>query len=540
MPQLIIEQPGVSPITVPLSGGVIRFGRADDNEIVLVAEEVSRYHAKIHLDNGKSVLGDLKSLNGTYVNRQRVVERVLAHNDEVWFGGKCRALFQDEPGLTTERPKTKDLDSALTQDLDKIREEMDQVTARMTMIGGSDMAAREAAAEKVELAKMQRAFRRLHAHYEATKLISSDFDLEGRLSKVLDLAIEVSGADRGFLMMHEKESNQVVVKVAREMGQELQASSPSMGIAQRAALEGEPVLMTDSEADSKFGGRESIIRQRILSAMCVPLSVEDRILGSLYVDTRQAGTKFAQEDLELFQAMANQSAMAIEHVQFYKKMVEAEKKRANFGRFLSPAIVEVLMNQDQELELGGQNRTVTILYCDIRGFTPLSEGLTPVALGGLLNNHFTAMTEVVFRYQGTLDKYIGDELMALFGAPFTVGNDTEQAVRAAVDMQHLNARLNERRKAEGYPPFEIGIGINTGEVFSGYIGSPDRMDFTVIGDHVNVASRLCSVARGGQILIGAPTHELIKESFDSKSIGMTTLKGKSDQTEAFEIVYDTT
>lgn len=538
MPQLIIEQPGVAPLTVDLVGPETSFGRAETNSVVLIADEISRNHARIRFVREKTILDDLESLNGTYVNRQRIVERVLNDNDELWFGSKCRAVFKDDSEDVLDQRKKA---STIAFDLAKIKNEMDSVTASMTMVhpvGKIQTDTPDAPLpEELDPEIMARAFRRLDALYKATQLISSEFDLQKRISDVLDLAMEVTNADRGFLMMKALDSDELTVQVKRDKDNSLESSSPSMGIARRSAIDGEPVLMADSDADSNFGGRESIIMQRIETAMCVPLRVgDDDVIGSLYVDAQNTYASFTEEDLELFNAMASQAAMAIENVRLYQRMVESEKKRVNLGRFLSPAVVSVIMNEDQEIQLGGDKKNATILYCDIRGFTPLSEGLSPAALVELLNEHFTAMTEIVFQYKGTLDKYIGDEVMALFGAPFAVEDDALLAVRAGIAMQERNAELNILREQNNFPTFHIGVGINSGDVFSGYIGSPERLDYTVMGDVVNTASRLCSVAKGEQILIGSDTNEKVKEHVITEAEGGTMLKGKSELVEAFKVV----
>lgn len=268
----------------------------------------------------------------------------------------------------------------------------------------------------------------------------------------------------------------------------------------------------------------------------MPLQIDERILGALYVDSSKLGSQFQDEDLELFQAFANQSAMAIENVRLYERMLEAEKKRASLGRFLSPSVVEVIMNDDTQLELGGQAAIVTTMFCDIRSFTPMAERMRPTDLVDLLNEHFTAMTEIVFQHDGTLDKYNGDEVMALFGTPISGENDALHAVQAAVKMQAKNIELNVIRKANGVETFEMGIGINTGEVIAGYIGSPDRLDFTVLGNHVNVAARLCSEAKGGQVLAGESTYEVVKDLVGARSIGTPNLKGVSGAVQAYEVV----
>lgn len=537
MSKAIIEQPGVAPITVSLTKETVHLGRAEDNDVALVADEVSRHHAKIVRRGHQVVLYDLSSLNGTYVNRQRVVERVLSDNDEIWLGSKCRILFQADP----DAPPTaaKDIDSALVEDMKKIRAEMESVGNSMTLIGMQAKTTTPAqvkppAVSQEDLVKMGRAFRRLDALYKATKSIASEFDLHNRLSSVLDTAIDVMSAQRGFIVLKES-GGALKVSVARQMGQELHASSPSMGIAGRAALDGEPVLMANREQDGEFGARESIIRLQICSAMCVPLKVEDRILGSIYVDTRDATHTFDEEDLELFASLAAQSAMAIENVQLYERMVESEKKRANLGRFLSPSIVDEIMKEDSVLELGGRKRVVTTLFCDVRGFTPIAERISPTELVDMLNEHFTAMTSIIFSQEGTLDKYIGDEIMAVFGSPLSTGEDALRAVNAAIAIQRKNAELNERRTQQGRPRFDLGIGVATGEAVAGCIGSPDRMEFTVVGDKVNTARRLCSLAEPGQVIVSEDTYSAVREHVQAAPIGTVMLKGKEEPVHAYKV-----
>lgn len=544
MPQVIIEQPGVPPMTVPLSGQETRFGRSEDSDVVLVADEVSRNHAKICRVGAKSILFDLQSLNGTYVNRQRIVERVLSHMDEIWFGSRCHLVFRDDTQYGKEHSDEPSIvaNPELIKNLDKIREEMDRVGNNMTLIGrptppyvGASNK-KEVEASPEEIVKMSRAYRRLAALHKASQIMASGFDLRDRLAQVLDMVMETMEADRGFVMLKEDGTNNLNVKVAREMGRELEASSPSMGIAGRAAIDGEAVLMVDSHNDSKFGMRESIIRSEIMSAMCVPLKIEDRIMGSIYLDTRKPQVTFNEEDLELFASLASQSALAIDNVRLHDKVVEAEMKRQEFGRFLSPAIVDKIMAEEKAVELGGQRARVSTLFCDIRGFTNTAERISPVELVALLNEYFTAMTEIIFQYQGTLDKYVGDEIMAIFGAPVPIENDALAAVSAAVAIQALNAELNEVRKNQGRTVIQLGIGIDSGEVTAGYFGSPMRMEYTVMGDRVNTASRFCGMAEAGQVVVGEETWRSIEGKVEGRHIGSVRLKGKELEVNAYEVI----
>ncbi len=533
MPHFVIEQPGQLERRVEIKTGEMSLGRADDNNIVLVADEVSRHHAKVYCRDGQVVLMDLKSMNGTYVNKQKVVERVLSNKDEVLLGAKCRLLFEDQ-----EPPELKGSaeDTSLRKNLSRIREEMDMAASNMTMMyrreeskGPADMPSEE------EVKVMRRAFRRLDAVYKATSLLASSFDLEQRLTNVLDTAMEVTGADRGFIMFVCDETGELKISVARGMETDDKESLPSMGIAERAARDNEPILMASADGNQEFGGRESIIRQAIRSAMCVPLSVEDRSLGSIYVDIRRVGMQFNEEDLELFGAMAGQSALAIDNVKLYEQMLEAEKERANLGRFVSPAVVEEILKGGSNVVLGGRKQIVTTMFADIRGFTPMSERLGPAELVDIMNEHFTAMTHIIFDHEGTLDKYIGDEVMAIFGAPIAGRDDSERAVRAALDMQAKNHELNGIRKAEGRPELRMGIGIYTGEAIAGYVGSPMRMDFTVIGDNVNTARRLCDVARGGETVTGESTLKSVESFVDFEDLNLVKLEGKEKPVQAYKI-----
>ncbi len=539
MPKLVIEQPNEASKTITFSGEEMTLGRAANNDVALVAEEVSRHHAKLALRGQKVAVLDLKSLNGTFVNGQRIVERLLSDGDEIWLGGKCRIIFSDDSkvfDVPSAIPGKRS--SGVQDDLQRIRAKMNKAASNLTMLGtrvGAEEVSEPPQASAEELLDMSRAYRRLEALFRASKLFASDFDLNKRLAAVLDTAMEVLEAERGFIMLRDENSDSLSVSMARGMGKELESGAPSMGIARRAAIDGEPVLMLDAESDRQFGMRESIIVQNIVSAMCVPLQVEDRILGSIYVDASVAGFAFNEADLELFASLASQSAMAIENVRLYERMLAAERKRANLGRFLSPAIVDEIIKEDSTLELGGRKRTVTSMFCDIRGFTPMTEQMGASELVDLLNEHFTAMTEIIFDLKGTLDKYIGDEIMAVFGSPISQEDDAARAVKASLQIQARNDELNILRAKEGRPQLQLGIGMDTGEVIAGYIGSPMRMEFTVIGDHVNTGRRLCDLAEGGQVVISDATYQYVQHDVDSTPIGTVTLKGKKIPVDAYVV-----
>jgi len=542
VPLLIIEQQGISTQTVPIEDKEIVLGRSNDCDVILFTEEISRHHAKIFIKDGAYIIADLKSLNGTYVNRQRIVEHKLKHLDEIWLGSKCRIVFRDDiPKKDSKTFQDKDRhESKYIDQMEHVREEIEEVKNTLFKISKEEaeptlQKTKEVVTPSIDIKKLTRTYRRLDALYKATQIMGSAHHLDSKLEQVLDLVIEVLGAERGFILLKDENKNTLVTKVARAMGSGLEANSPSMGIAGKSAIDGEPVLMIDRYADVEFGNRESVIARKITSAMCVPLRIEDRILGSIYIDTIKKKAFFDEGDLDLFCSMANQIALAIENAQLNMKMLEEERKRDNFRRFLPDIVVEQIISKGSAIQLGGEKKKVATMFCDIRGSSQMAERLSPQELLFLLNEHFTAMTEIVFAWNGTLDKYIGDEIMAIFGAPISTGDDTYSAVCASLDILKRNEELNVLRVSEGKPAFQLGIGIETGEVVAGFIGSPKRMEYTVVGDRVNSAKRLCDMANPGTIVVGSGAWAELKGRVRGSPIGTFKVKNKEQFIVAYEV-----
>ena len=222
--------------------------------------------------------------------------------------------------------------------------------------------------------------------------------------------------------------------------------------------------------------------------------------------------------------------------QMAKSLREKEMIKRAFSRYVAREVVEEVLKDPEQLQLKGERREVTVLFCDVRGFTPMSERLTPEQVVSLLNDFYTLMIEITFKHDGTLDKFLGDGVMAVFGAPIAHPDHALSAARAALAMQAGMERLSAARVAAHAEPIVIGIGINAGEVVAGTVGSDDRMEYTVIGDNVNLASRLTSNAKPGQILISRRTLELTRMAVEVRSLGLIRVKGKDEEVEAFELL----
>jgi adenylate cyclase len=209
--------------------------------------------------------------------------------------------------------------------------------------------------------------------------------------------------------------------------------------------------------------------------------------------------------------------------------------RSNFERYFAPDLAEQIASQAEAVQLGGTKRPVVVFFSDIRGFTSISETMNPDQIALLLTEYFTEMVEVVFENGGTLDKFMGDAIMALWGAPIAHEDDADRAIRAAIKQQETLAQLNEKWAREGRQQLEIGIGINFGEVFAGNIGSDRRLEYTVIGDAVNTASRLCSKAGPGEILISEPFYRVLKDPPEVEALEPLQLKGKSQAVAVYRV-----
>jgi adenylate cyclase len=219
-----------------------------------------------------------------------------------------------------------------------------------------------------------------------------------------------------------------------------------------------------------------------------------------------------------------------------RSLREKEMIKRAFTRYVAREVVEEVLKDPEHLMLSGERREATVLFCDIRGFTTLSERLTPEQVVSLLNEFYTTAIETTFKHDGTLDKFLGDAVMCVFGAPIAHPDHTARAVKTAIEMRTALAELSKRRSMRGLDPFEVGIGVAWGEVVAGTVGTEERMEYTVIGDSVNVAARLQSHAKAGSILLSRRTYEAVHDLVEAISLGPMKVKGKEEEVEAYEVV----
>jgi len=222
--------------------------------------------------------------------------------------------------------------------------------------------------------------------------------------------------------------------------------------------------------------------------------------------------------------------------QMARSLREKEMIKRAFTRYVAREVVEEILKDPENLVLSGERRQVTVLFCDVRGFTPMSERLAPEEVVLLLNDFYNLMIETTFKFDGTLDKFLGDAVMAVFGAPMAHPDHSARAIRTALAMQEGISGLNEKRARDGKEAISVGIGVSAGEAVAGTVGTEDRMEYTVIGDSVNLAARLESNAKPGQILISHRTYERVRDLVDARPLGRIRVKGKEEEVEVYEVL----
>ncbi len=301
------------------------------------------------------------------------------------------------------------------------------------------------------------------------------------------------------------------------------------GIAGHVAQTGRAEIINDVSLDPRYVAGPN----PVTSLICAPIKMKDSILGAINVSSAQP-QQYTAADLKLINTLASQAAVAIENAMLHKQKLTEARIKGNLERYLSSQVVEAILESNGNISLHPTKRNIAILFSDIRDFTTKCEELKPEILVEYLNEYLTQMVDVIFDYQGTVNKFVGDMIVALFGAPETMLDAEAKAIATAIDMQ---TRIDTISVPWIRDNFRTGIGINTGAAIVGNIGSPRHMDYTAIGDEVNIASRLQSLAKGGQILVSRRVYDATEHLFEFREVGATQVKGKRQPIEVFEVLY---
>jgi adenylate cyclase len=595
-------------------------GRHPNNSIQLLDKIVSKEHCILEQREGQFILRDLGSLNGTYINGERVRgEQLLRHGDEITLGS-TRARYDDgtaplnfaplaagpgavahpqhapqwpaasaAPGASpqgqppasmqrpgesaiaarpqapfgfgaqfpgpsggpgakgpaprgagafapaaqsasaphTSAPRTPSMSGTRVDMLDSARAIGTQIAALAKGFLPYDQVAHDTQQLRMD-------YERLRITWELSRDIGLERDLDRLLEKILLALFKFVNADRGVVLMREADGT-LQPRVARRRDGSDSPIQVSSTILNHVIRERASVLTHDASMDFASSKGKSMILNRISSAIVVPLLHEAEVLGAVWLDSESLA-QFQQKDLELITAVGNQAAMFIENIQLGKKIEQEIVTRERFSRLLSPNVAEQVISGKLEVKKGGQLvRECTVFNSDIRGFTRMSEGASAESMVELLNEYFEQMVETIFKYEGTLDKFMGDGIMAFWGAPVNQPDDAIRSVSCALDQMEVLGRFNRRRVELQQPPLAIGMGLHTGPLVVGYVGSSKALSYTVIGDTANTSARLCGVALAGQIIITESTMARLNNRFEVDELPATHLKGKEKPVRIFNV-----
>jgi adenylate cyclase len=475
-------------------------GRARECDIHLDDPSLSRRHCELSRSHGVWQLKDLGSFNGTYCNDNSVQIHDLCHGDRIHLG---------------------------------------QTTLVFTLTDEELHAVPAVPAPVVENTGMSRRLRNFMALLEITKAVSGELGSERLLEFVIAKALDLTNAQRGFLILATGE--QLSFQVARNQdGTDIAEPEKqvSRSVIAKVVKSGEPVLTLDAAND--LGNlSHTITNLEVRSLLCTPLKMRGEILGCLYVDSQLVEREFGEDALELLQAFADQAAIALRNATLFaeaKASREQEKRvRQVFQKYVPADVVR------RALELGDQGKmstkqVATVLFSDIRSFTSISERLEPEQVVSFLNDYLQRMVDIVFEEGGIVDKFIGDAVMAVFGAPFPKPDDATRAVRAGHRMLVELDRFNEDQARKDSVQIRIGIGIHTGPVIAGNIGSDRKMEYTVIGDTVNIASRVQDLNKefGTELIITQATWDATRRRVPVRQLGAAMVKGKELPLQVYE------
>ena len=527
----LVSTSGDQSFEIP-PGRSLLVGRGVASDIAIYDPTISRRHAELTAGPDGVEVKDLGSSNGTCINGSRVTGGRLQLNDSVTFGKVVFRLRGQSASPAEPAPFEPPLaGSEIVRQLQVSGGVPAGITSREGPLNRGQLRVAAANAE-------ERQAKKLSLLLAAAQKLSAELDLDRLLRAIVDTTFEVMNVDRVSILLRQDGAGEPVPSIARSRLGDTQLQQVPRSIVDKVMQERVAVVSHNAPADARFKGR-SIVMQSVRSAMCSPLMAQgDEVLGLLYVDNLTNSNTFTDEDLQFLVAFSGLAAIGIKNSRFAEQLRRESTVRSNFERYFAPNVAAEIAQQEGAIRMGGERRPITVLFSDIRGFTAMAESMGPDAVARLLSEYFTEMVEVIFEHGGTLDKFIGDAIMALWGAPISHEDDADRALRAAVAMQQSIDQLNRQWAAAGGPEIGVGIGINYGDVFAGNIGSHRRLEYTVLGDAVNVAARLCAEAGPGEILVTEPLLRVVREQVETEFLPELALKGKAQVVQVYRLKRD--
>jgi adenylate cyclase len=496
-------------------------GRGVGADVEISDKLSSRNHCEIQKQGEHFIINDLKSADGTFLNNNKITSAFLKNNDEITIG-QTILLFEHTPQVTYAS-------GDIVRKINEIPLEYRLNIKEMQKAGESLAAAPFSL--RLEESKDSKKFFIL---YQLGKAVTSATTLEEVLDITMYSIFDFIKADRGIIMLIDKKTGSLVPQLSRDrvQGNLKEHLKVSQTIVNKVVQDKVSIITTDAMADERFSAGMSIVQQHIRSALCVPLWEKQDVLGVIYIDNLLQSHCFTSDDIDLLGAFANQVAIRIKQDELFNELNKEALLRGNLERFHSPDVVEMIVSRGG-VDFVVDERDITVLFADIQNFTTLSEKNSPSRIAQMLNEFFENSTQIIFEHKGSVNKYIGDEIMAIFGAPFDQPEHAINATRCA--MKIIQSVISQ--KGDDILRYNVRIGVNSGMVVAGNIGSKKRIEYTVLGDTVNIASRISKFGETNQIVIGEQTYQSIKPyGIPVKDLGLIQLKGKEKEIKVYQVI----
>ncbi|MDQ6989509.1 MAG: adenylate/guanylate cyclase domain-containing protein [Mariprofundaceae bacterium] len=503
--------------TVPLLGS-ITIGRHSKNKVVLHASGISKQHAVIRCLDKTYVYEDLNSSNGSHINEIRFSKHTLVDGDVISIG-HVRLTFQDSSVMD-------DISRLVT--FDQFDAESTQYQERIELTQVERFLPER---EVADLSMLRVDYEKLRMGNELLQSIGTERNLKTLLDSISSQLIRMFMADRCVILLLNA-ANEFEAKSVQSMDAMDGPIAVSQSVLKEVQSSKSAVLLSDA-AQNDYGQESSLMMMGIQSVMCSPIIHESKVIGAVHVDLRNGQGSFTKKDLQLLGGIVTYIAMAVINAGLSRKIEQEAKMQAQFERLLSPSVVKQLVAGKIKLDKSGETRHVTIMFADIRGFTRMSQKATPKAVVFMLNQYFERVVNIIFKYGGTVDKFIGDEVMVLFGAPIPMDHQEDAALACALEIQQMLKQWNLERHAKKKGMIPVGIGINSGEVVVGSIGSSQTMQYTCVGNAVNIASRLTGLAKAGEVVASKDTMQGVHAKTKCEALSPANIKGLDGKLQAY-------
>lgn len=591
---IVIDGPGHNNTRIALREGITSFGRLPSNDVILLGDLVSRNHARIIFFDGKASVQDLGSHNGSWVNDEKISTRALQPGDVVRVGnfrisflrgvaGDPIADFVDEPtgsavghDVPSFSPETRLIPDSATAaarppaatarprgasaappppaasfppargasvvqgagaqgsrgpdrayDSGPRDTEPPGTDLRHRPPGGGALARDVEAARSGDLPGPAT----LLLLYRVSEALARATDLSDFLDQVLAFVLERLPSEGAAVFRASPHDEDPVRVAAAGPALSLGAAVVSMSAVRWTIAKRFSVYSKDLTSDPRFSHGQSVadMPRDLRALVCAPIAVDERVLGALYL-SRSPERPYTEADVDLVEAIAHLVAAGLERIELRQRAVDDGVAREVLARTHSPDVVErILHDRRPYLEA----RVGTVCFCGIQGFVGVAERLPPEDVSEFLGDYLDLMTRTIFDHKGVVHSLLGDELVAVYGAPYAYGDDPARAVLAALELRDALDALVARRPGLG--PLRLSVGVDTGRLLAGPVGPSRRLDYTVLGEAVRVAARLRALAPPGAVLVSAATRPLLTGAFGVRLAGKKQLRPRHEAEEVFEV-----